>query len=54
MQWAKSGIYTMLSSISNKTVERTERQWVSWAKYIEFEGEAVAEKQKAMKLLVDI
>ena len=52
-QWAKSAVYELLTTVANRTLERTEKRWVSWDGYVAIEGQAVADKQKTLKLLVD-
>ena len=52
-QWAKSGVYTMMSTIMASTLERTEREWVSWDNYVKAEGQTVSDKQKQLGLIVE-
>ena len=52
-KWSTSGIYTLMTTVANRTLDRTDRSWVSWEKYTSIEGAAVAEKQKELKLIED-
>ena len=52
-KWSQSGVYTLMSTVASRTLDRTERSWVSWDKYQSSEGAAVAEKQKELKLIED-
>jgi hypothetical protein len=53
MSWGKSALYTLMAKTSNQTVERLQKEWVSWEIYQEKEGKEVAAKQKEQNLIQD-
>ena len=53
MKWSKSGLYTMLTTVSSRSLERHQREWVSWDLYVQKEGKVISEKQKEQGLLQD-
>lgn len=49
-----SGLYTLMSTVSSSSLERTQRNWVGWENYCTEEGETIAQKQKDLGLVEDL
>ena len=53
MQWGKSALYKIMVKTANQTVERLQKEWLSWELYEQREGKDVAQKQKEQNLVQD-